>query len=321
MITPERNVWKPAAQSATMTGIYQDPTRASLDGTRTGSLTRTLMLGRLLKLVTPMSLITLNVAIVLAVEFAGGGRFFVDTGLIHAMAILFILMSLAIVFVPYRLRDNIMMNLVRGSMAAMFVFALSHVAEFLGYMVFHLPEDAVFANVANFYLVSTFMILVGAEMFLRIHSERRSGAYLTGYLIGVAVFVTMAIAVYLDNALVSFDKLGPSLVFYTVSVLAAAAVGTVSLVRMRHVSSLIAEFSEVLRIALIFISLSTLLNIYYEILGDTFGLPSFQIINLAHFGFYASLSAMVFAFVQLSRKMENLGGIYADIKAAEDGAK
>ena len=45
------------------------------------------------KLFTPVGFILVNLAIIIMVELAGGGMFFYETGFIHALAIIFILLN------------------------------------------------------------------------------------------------------------------------------------------------------------------------------------------------------------------------------------
>src|SRR3989338_6262687 len=119
------------------------------------------------KIFNPYSLAIINVIIILMAEFAGGGRLFFNLGLIHLIAVLFI------------------------------IFTVSHIVEFTSMMVFKIYQDATFANVVNFYLISILTLAIGAELFLKVYRGR--DARLIMLLSGIIAAILILIAAFLIN--------------------------------------------------------------------------------------------------------------------------
>ena len=135
----------------------------------------------LTRIIKPWTMAVANIAIIIAVELSDGGKFFVETGLIHGVAILFIFLAIGVLFLPYQLYDQYAKKFLWGEILAMLIFASSHITEFLSYKIFDIHEDAVFANVANFYIISILVMLVGSEMFFKAYHRGRTKLFLWLY--------------------------------------------------------------------------------------------------------------------------------------------
>lgn len=122
------------------------------------------------KFFTPRSLLIINAAIILFSETMG--NLFLETGTIHFIAVLFIILAVSRIFIHYYTFDPVLEKFIHASSLALLFFAGSHFMEFLGYKLLNLPEDALFANVVNFYLISILFVIIGTELFLRIYYRR-----------------------------------------------------------------------------------------------------------------------------------------------------
>ena len=60
------------------------------------------------KLLSPYSLIAFNLTIFFSAEFFGGGTYFEETGLMHAIAIVFVVLILIRIFSEYAFSDHIL---------------------------------------------------------------------------------------------------------------------------------------------------------------------------------------------------------------------
>ena len=109
-------------------------------------------------------LLVLNILIIIFAELSG--RFFEEKGIIHLLAVIFVILGVSRIFVHYEVFDRFLKPFLLGGVAALIIFALSHLVEFLGFMLFHTYSDAVFINVVNFYIISMLMVTIGAEYFL-----------------------------------------------------------------------------------------------------------------------------------------------------------
>lgn len=260
------------------------------------------------KIFNSWTLLALNAIIIFATELAGDGKLFYDTGIIHAIAIAFIILSVFRIFTHYHTFDAFLERLVHAALAAMTVFAFSHVAEFLGYMVFHLQEDAIFINVANFYIASMLFMALGAEYFIKKHDHKNSFAT---YVIAVVILGALALipVFMLRDDLASLEPGGPKFVIYFIAVAATTTFTIMKLINIRGLVSMMRELVNYLIAATALVGISAIQNVSYDVLSKL-GMPKYQIIYTSHFAFYGALSLMFLAFVRLS----NLPGIYGALQ-------
>lgn len=254
------------------------------------------------------TLIAVNIAIILAAELIGGGHLFFDTGIIHIIAILFIILASTRIGLHYYSYDAFLEKFFHASLAALFLFSFSHIVEFVGYMVLHLKEDAVFANVANFYIACLLIIALGAESFLSAHDGRKEKL---AWAIRAGVVLITAFIVYLffNDQAVSLDDRFTQLLYAAV-LLGAGLFAYMRVSRIGKLVSISRGFIGYMKVTLVFIMFAALASVFYDLLKDA-GLPEYQVIYLAHFFFYASLSTLFLAFGTLAR----LTGVYADLRS------
>lgn len=264
------------------------------------------------KIFNPWVLLALNAAIIFATELVGGGKLFFNTGLIHAVAVAFIILSVSRIYSHYHTFDAFLERLVHAALFAMTIFAFSHLAEFLSYTVFHLKEDAIFANVANFYIASMLFMALGAEYFVRTHDHKNKWAT---YAIGAVILAALALipVFMLRDNLASLDTDEPMFFIYLAAIVVSTIFTMVELVRIRRLVSMTRDFVSYLLAATALIGLSAVQNISYDFL-EKIGLPNYQIIYTSHFAFYGALSLMFLAFVRLA----NLPGIYSALQEQKE---
>lgn len=261
------------------------------------------------KIFNPYSLAIINVAIVLLAEFAGGGRLFFNSGLIHLMAVLFVALAVARIFVHYYTFDPILEKFLWASLAAFAIFTVSHIVEFASMMVFHIYQDATFANVVNFYLISILTLAVGAELFLKVYYER--GARLIMLLSGIIAAIFILIAAFLINPnLISLEPDSWMPYMYALALLGAGFYGIFKMLQIRKLVTIAVGFVNYLVAAIALIMLAAMFDVFYEFLEHYLVIADYQIIYFSHFAFYAALSLMFLAYAKLSY----LGEFYEEIK-------
>lgn len=236
-----------------------------------------------------------NMLVIILAETVGDGRLFFDKGIIHVIAVCFVFLTIIRIFYHYYTYDPILETFIHTSLAAMGVFAVSHIVEFVSFMVLHKYADIVYTNVANFYLMSLFLIILGAESFLRrLHGR---SMFLTRFLYG-GIFVLMiwsAVLLFMQNSSLSTDTVSISLL-YTLATFAAIWIGLSKMHEIKRNVKFMSEFVDRLSLSIVLIGLSVLPNIYYEFVVHTLKLPEIQIVYLSHFAFYGSLSVLFLAF-------------------------
>ncbi|TSA43915.1 hypothetical protein D4R49_01535 [bacterium] len=258
------------------------------------------------------SLIAINVIIIVLALTVGGGLYFFETGLIHLIAILFIALAILRSFYHHYTYDPILEKFVHASLFALLVFAGSHIIEYVSMMFLNRYVDAVFANVANFYLISTFAIIIGATYFSSINHKTYS-SLLRGFSYAIiAVLLLFSLFLFANDRAISLDTQSGASYVYTFMLIVTGVLAAIEIVRIRRLTPIMSGFTKYLLAALIAILVAILPNIFYEVLGDA-GIPSYASIYVSHFLFYAALSLFFLAF----KKMSYLGGVYEDLKALD----
>ena len=73
------------------------------------------------------ALLVINIAIIWIAELAGRGYYFYESGAIHGIAIVFILLAMTRLLGNYYIADPILKRFLQGSIAALLLFSASHV--------------------------------------------------------------------------------------------------------------------------------------------------------------------------------------------------
>ncbi len=249
-------------------------------------------------------LLSVNVAIILATELSG--QYFARTGIIHIIAIVFVILGISRIFIHYDAYDRYLRPLIRGGSVALVTFAASHLVEILGYMYFKATVDAIFINVVNFYIMSMLIVAIGAEYFLR--ALKREG--MTKIIVlgaAVAVFSLLTILIFMNRISVSLEPGGSVPYIYSLLVVASSIFSINRLFNVKRRVSIMAGFINYFIAAFVLITISALQYVLYDVLPGL-GIPGFQILYVSHFLFYGALTLIFLAFVRLS----DLGGVYQE---------
>lgn len=262
------------------------------------------------RIFNPPSLVVINLLIIIVVEFTGNGKFFFETGLIHAVAILFIALTTSRIFYHYYTYDPIFEKFVHSALAASVIFASSHIFEYISMVVFSHYTDAIFANVINFYLIGFILIIIGAESFLRIVASR-STYLIKLFAVAIAVFSGLIILFALNNELISLEPSGLAPFVYAFLIGVFSFLGIYIVFKIKKTVPISAAFSNYLLSSIILIIISTLPYVFYEFIKEElYGyIKEYQIIYFSHFAFFAALSLLFLAFTKLK-----WGGLYEETR-------
>lgn len=256
------------------------------------------------KILNPRVLLSLNIFIIVATELSG--KFFQEKGIIHLIAILFVVLGISRIFVHYDAYDRYLRLLIVGGSAALVIFSLSHLVEFLGYAYLKTYEDAIFVNVVNFYIMSILAVAIGAEYFLR--TLKKNSTVMIGTMIaGIAIFIFLVWLIFSNKVQVSLEPDEPWLYVYGALVFGASFLSLSRLIKVKKHVSIMTGFINYFVMAFVLITVSSAQYVFYELI-EKIGIPDFQIVYIGHFLFYGALSLMFLAFVRLT----NLGGIYKE---------
>ncbi|KKW24028.1 MAG: hypothetical protein UY70_C0009G0015 [Candidatus Kaiserbacteria bacterium GW2011_GWB1_52_6] len=258
------------------------------------------------------SFIALNITIIIAAEFIGGGTFFFENGIIHGIAALFIIGVAISLLHRYYFADPMLKKFLNACLIAFGVFSFSHVVEFLSDRFLGGYGDYLFALTLNFYIISLLIMITGSETFLRAYSgyqrSRTAFALSNSVILAFAVFSGL---LFFDTSLISLEPANVVPYLYVCAVLTVAFVFWRRIIHLRRTIPLLDDFFVLLLWMVVFIAISASAYALYDVIKDVFSISEHQIVYLSHFLFYGGMSIMFIAFHKLSYVG---GGVIDDIK-------
>lgn len=254
--------------------------------------------------------VAINALIIIATEFSG--RLFFDSGIIHVIALFFVVVAAVPLARNYFLADPIFKKFLSASILAFFLFSSSHISEFIQYHLSQEYNDHIFAITVNFYLTSILFMMLGSEIFIRAYSGYHSSRLpfaVMGVFIAALIFFSFLFS--LRPGAISLGPEGAAPYIYGVAAMILAFLFWRRISRLKKsLNSSFAGFFGFLRIMLVFVAISIFFNIFYEFMEEWAGIPEYQIVYLSHFFFYGGLSIMFLAFEELLK----VGGVLKDIR-------
>lgn len=266
------------------------------------------------RILNPLSLILINILIIIAAEFTGEGMFFMNTGLIHGIAILFIILAVSRIFFHYYTYDPFFEKIVHGVLGASIIFSISHIYEYASMNIYHTYKDSTFINAVNFYIIGFMLIIIGTESFLRIPAHR-STRLIKMLIAAISLFAILVIAFTIKSDWASLETDSPLPFIYAFLVLAIGTFGIFIIRKLKKMVPIAANFSNYLLASLSLIIFATVPYIFYEFIEEEFYAYTnrHQIIYFSHFAFFAALSLLFLAFTKVS-----WGGLYAEARQHEE---
>lgn len=261
------------------------------------------MLALIEKIFSPKILIALNVALILLMEFVGGGSYFAKTGLVHAIALIFVGLIIVRIFSEYAFSDYILKGFLKIQLGFFLFLGLVHIYEYLAMYVFSLNHEAVELSAMICYFIWILGVLTATEFIFRIYQKK--SATLTSFLVALIVAgAALVLAMNINGELAEVLEKWVPLVA-SIGIAGLGAFGIISIRKMRKIMPVFAEYSyyAIPAIALLFL---TAFAEYFESIhlfsSDT------QLLYIAHFFLYSALSLLFVAFGKLKKPK----GIYME---------
>lgn len=250
----------------------------------------------------------LNAVIILSAEVVGGGTFFFRTGLIQVFAFFFIILAVARIGIVYRLHDPVLKKMLQGCLLAMLVFAESHVLSYFSGNV-GLSEDAMLVNLVNLYVAGLLLLILGAQIVLRIKTPQRSAAIIVASTFILLFLSALTVIFALHDSIVTLDPAMPMPYVYGALVMLVGLLSAITMREARQAMRVLNEFWRRMIVGSTCIVVSALAVVFHFYLLEKFRLPPHQIAYIGYFTFYLGVSAMLLAF----GSMRHMSGIYADL--------
>lgn len=261
---------------------------------------------KLEKILNPWVLLSINLLIIIATEL--NGSIFMEKGIIHLIAIIFVILAISRIFIHYDAYDRYLRPLIIGGSISLVILSLSHLIEFLSYIIFKTYGDAMFINVVNFYIISMLMVTLGAEYFLYV-LKKKTPIMLGVLTAGIITFLFLTLLIFFKKISISLEPDEITIYIYGVIILITLFLSLRHLYEIKNKVSIMVDFINYFIASFVLITISALQYIFYDVLQKA-GVPMVQIIYISHFLFYGALSFMFLAFARLA----NLEGMYKEIK-------
>ncbi|MBI2041795.1 MAG: hypothetical protein HYT20_02105 [Candidatus Nealsonbacteria bacterium] len=254
--------------------------------------------------------IFINILIIAAAELTG--KLFFNSGAIHAIALIFVIVAALPLVRNYYLADPIFKKFLNASIFAFLLFSVSHAAEYFLFLVNKDYVDFIFAIAINFYLASILLIVLGSEIFLRAYSGyHRSRMPIIVIGAFIALIVSFSFFLIMDPKAISLEPESIFPYIYMVIVIIAGFLFWKRISKLKtSLNPSFAGFFRFFGIMIIFVMASALFYIFYELIEKAAKIPEYQTIYFSHFFFYIGLSIMFFAFEELLK----IGGVVKDVR-------
>lgn len=261
------------------------------------------------KLFNPYVLIAFNLILIFATQFAGGGTFFAETGLVHAVSLIFVGLIVVRIFSEYAFSDYILRGFLRIQLAFFLFLGFVHVYEYFGLHFFMLDHEAIELSAMLSYFVWIVGVSLALEFVFRIY-YKKSAAFMAFLYALLAVGAIGLVALNVSHEVVEeMEDWIPVTTF--IGVVGFGTLAVLSIRKIRKIMPVFAEYSYYAIPAVILMAL-TALSEYFEsthYLLDVFGIPDIQNLYIAHYFMYAAFSLLLIGFGKLKKPK----GIYEEM--------
>jgi len=260
------------------------------------------------KLFTMRTLVVFNLAIILLVELVGGGVYFAETGLVHAIAAIFVGLIMIRIFSDHASNDYIFRGFLKIQLLFFLFLGMVHIYEYLGLYVFMLNDEVVELSAMASYLLWMLGLFFALEFVYRIYQKKSA-------LMSIVLVVLISVGflgLVLVNISSTFVQILPA--WLPVAILVGTVITAIfmimSILEIRGTMPIFKEYSYYVIPAIILLVFAAFFE-YFESthILNSIGISDSQNLYLAHFFIYAVLSLL---FVGLG-KLKKPRGIYTDM--------
>lgn len=260
------------------------------------------------KLFTPYALIAINLVLIFATEFVGGGAYFAKTGLVHAVALIFVGLIMARIFTDYAFSDHILKGFLKIQLAFFLFLGLVHVYEYFGLHVLMLNDEIIELSATVSYLLWGLGVLLALEFVFRIYFKKS----ITSMAILTTLLAVGSLSLMGMNVSSAFAESLPRwLPAAMIAIVVGLGVkGILSLLKIREIMPVFREYSYYAIFTMVLLVLTTFSE-YFEATGvlSVIGISKIQNLYISHFLIYAALSLLLIGFGKLKKPT----GIYAEM--------
>ena len=259
------------------------------------------------------TILALNIIIIVAIQL--NHMFFIRTGLIHLIAIIFVSLGLLRLIFRPQINDQFLKPLIHQGIISLIVLATSHIIEYASYRYLGLPRQTIYANTINFYLSGLLLTILGIEVFNHAYQQafnqtKISVSKLIVPISWIMIFLFAALTVLflLRPQLVQLNSNSYQMYAYLFAGTAIPLLGIWRLNFLKKHASLMTNFVNYFTAAFILVGICILASATEEVVIGI-GVSSMQTAIIIHFLFYLALSVMFLAYQQLLHP----GGSYEDL--------
>lgn len=260
------------------------------------------------KLLTVYMLIALNLAIILVAELAGRGTYFAETGLVHAVAIIFVGLIIVRIFSDYAFSDHILRGFLKIQLLFFLLLGLVHVYEYFGLYVLYINDVVVESTAVLAYLIWIIGNTFGIQWVLRVYGKSSSQLVLTfGTTIALTTSLIVGIHIF-SSSIHEIPELAHAAVLSFMVVSALFSIWRLN--QIKKIMPVFAEYARYATPAIVLVALAVFSE-YAESEGflGAIGISETQNLYISHFLIYVALSILLVGFGKLKKPK----GIYAEM--------
>ena len=260
------------------------------------------------KVFNHIQLVLLNIAIIAGAEFAGAGKFFEETGLIHGIVLVFVFLIMARIFSEYAFGDYILKGFLKIQLGFFVLLGLIHIYEYLGLYVLKINNVVVESTATLLYVIWLIGNVIALEFVFRIYQKKK----ITQMAFLIALASLVGLVVVLMHVFSGMVQEVPRWI-KDLMVILAIVFGALGIWCTSKITTIMPIFKSYAyyRLPATFLVVAATLSEYAESTGilKQFGISETQNLYLSHFTIYAALSFLLIAYGKLKRPE----GIYSEM--------
>lgn len=259
-----------------------------------------------------IALLVASLVAIAMIESTAASEWIAETGLIHLIAIIFVVLAAVTAARLRRLFLDHFKPLLLWLLWALALLGASHIVEYMIDVRKVLDEAIAPLFVAGFYTAGI-ALMIGAAATQEALVKKKSG--LTAAIaVGLAAPVFVAVSGLFVLERYSEDALGPLFMAAFLMLTSVAAIAASEFANLARHFTVLRSFARNIIIAIIAVMVAGLAELSSYFLGDRHFVAEWVYENVSHYVFYAGLTVMYLAFDM----PKHFGGVFADMRSMAD---
>jgi hypothetical protein len=252
----------------------------------------------------------LNFVAILAALLSG--PFFLESGLVQVVAVLYIFLGFMAVAARH-IDDRFLRRfLEQATSLALIIFACAHLFVYLWQLYSDsVSSDGLLLSLVNLHLAGLIVILLGAEFVIKIYKRDSSRGSL--WVLSILAALSVAATPFFITQEANFS-IGSSGVLPYLLLLAFAGIFTLGftyLLRLRALVPVLKKFAEHFLGAFVFMGVAAIIVVFKSVIISNLEVPYYTVAYSAYFMLYTS---MAFLYLTGTERFSNVSQLYKEVE-------